>query len=75
MPEMTITEFKGSISENSILSISKRENLLHRLGYELGALEFWKKQGDPGQIKFFQGAVNLLHKRLKLKRFAEVVTH
>jgi len=62
-------EYKGSIAYNSVMSITNREDLLYRRGYTVGAVEFHKKEGNEGQVKFFQDELNLIDRRLKLKAF------
>lgn len=60
-------EYKGSIAYNSVMSITNKENLLYRRGYAVGAVEFHKKEGNAGQVKFFEDEVKLIDRRLKLK--------
>lgn len=60
-------EYKGSVAYNSVMSITKKENLLYRMGYTQNAIEFHKKEGNTGQIKFFEDELKLINKRLKLK--------
>jgi hypothetical protein len=62
--------YKGSESERSVLSIQTRDNLLYRLGYAQNAVRFHEQEGNPGQVEFFQSEVNLINRRLKLKRFS-----
>ena len=58
-------EYKGSIAYNSVMSITTRENLLYRRGYTEGAIEFHKKEGNAGQVKFFEDELKLIDHRLK----------
>lgn len=62
-------EYKDSIAYNSVMSITRRDNLLYRMGYTKGAIKFHTEEGNAGQIKFFQDELDLINKRLKLKQF------
>lgn len=58
-------EYKGSEAYNSVMSITRRANLLYRKGYTEGAIKFHKEQGNNGQVKFFEDELKLINKRLK----------
>ena len=59
--------FHGSEAETSIKTARTKEQLRYRLGYEQGAVAFHTKENNPRQVEFFQSAVNLINKRLKLR--------
>lgn len=63
-------EYKGSYAYNSVMSCNK-EQLRYRKRYTKGAIDFHKKEGNPGQIKFFSDELELIERRLKLKGVRE----
>jgi len=59
-------DYKGSTAYNSVMGV-RREELLYRMSYTKGAIDFHTKEGNQGQVKFFTDELNLIQKRLKLK--------
>jgi len=59
-------KFKGSELETTIRT-ARKDGLRNLLYYSEGAVIFHTKEQNPKQIEFFQSAVNLINKRLKLK--------
>ena len=57
-------EYKESTAYNTVLGLSKEE-LLYRMSYTEGAINFHIKEGNQGQVKFFTDELNLIKKRLK----------
>jgi hypothetical protein len=58
--------FHGSELETTIKT-ARRSGLENLLRYSEGAVRFHKKELNPKQTDFFQSAVNLINKQLKLK--------
>jgi len=58
-------DYKWSIAYNSVMG-AKRKELLYRMSYTKGAIDFHTKEGNIGQVKFFTDELNLINKRLKL---------
>jgi len=59
-------DYKDSIAYNSVME-AKRKELLYRMSYTKGAIDFHTKEGNQGQVKFFTDELDLINKRLKLK--------
>lgn len=62
--------YKYSIAYNTVMSITSRENLLHRMSLCKGAIDYHIKENNTSQIKFFQDELKLIERRLKLKAMA-----
>lgn len=58
-------EYKNSVNCNTVMSINSKESLEYRRGYTVAAIEFHKKEGNVGQVIFFEDELKLIDRRLK----------
>ncbi|MDR6779380.1 hypothetical protein J2W98_003660 [Paenibacillus peoriae] len=58
-------EYKGSIANQAVMSITRKENMLYRKSMCDGAIKYHKENNNNGQVKFFEDEMKLINRRLK----------